>query len=124
MKIAHPEAQYSPVVHSASECANLQVWDGGGVASWWVEQTGGLLLRVRVVPGARTSEITGVIDGRLKVRLAARPVEGQANDELVRLVADWCGVRASAVEIVRGSTSRSKDLIVHGLSQPPNSPTL
>jgi hypothetical protein len=94
------------------------------VASWWVEQSGGLLLRVRVVPGARKSEITGVIDGRLKVRLAARPVEGQANDELVRLVADWCGVRASAVEIVRGSTSRSKDLIVHGLSQPPNSPTL
>ena len=94
------------------------------MASWWVEQSGGLLLRVRVVPGARMSEITGVIDGRLKVRLVARPVEGQANDELVRIVAEWCGVRASAVEIVRGSTSRSKDLIVHGLSQPPNSPTL
>jgi uncharacterized protein (TIGR00251 family) len=67
------------------------------VASWWVEQAEGLLLRVRVVPGARTSEIIGVIDERLKIRLAARPVEGQANDELARIVADWCGVRPSAI---------------------------
>jgi uncharacterized protein (TIGR00251 family) len=124
VKIAHSEAQYSPVVHSASECANLQVWDGGGVASWWVEQAEGLLLRVRVIPGARTSEIIGVIDERLKIRLAARPVEGQANGELVRVVADWCGVRPSAIEIVRGSTSRSKDLLIHGLAEPPKSPTL
>jgi uncharacterized protein (TIGR00251 family) len=94
------------------------------VASWWVEQTGGFLLRVQVVPGARTSEITGVLDGRLKVKLAARPIEGQANDELVRIVAEWCGVRASAAEIVRGSTFRSKDLLIHGLAEPPKSPTL
>ena len=94
------------------------------MSEWWEPRADGFLLRVRVTPGARTSEVVGDIDGRLKVRLAARPVDGQANAELQRVIGTWCGVRSSAVEIVRGSTARTKDLLVHGPTNPPNSPTL
>lgn len=88
---------------------------------WRRSVDGGVELLVRVVPGARTSEIVGVVEGRLKVKLAARPVDGQANEELCRVVAAWCGVRASAVEITKGSTSRTKTLLVRNL---PKLPTL
>ncbi len=91
---------------------------------WWEPTDEGILLRVRVTPGSRHSEVVGAADGRLKVKLAARPVDGQANEELLRVIASWCGVRPSAVVLQRGATSRSKDLIVRGPAQPPNSPTL
>lgn len=91
---------------------------------WWEPVDEGIVLRVRVTPGSRHSEVVGGVDGRLKVKLAARPVEGQANEELLRVIATWCGVRTSAVVLLRGATSRSKDLVVRGPTQPPNSPTL
>lgn len=93
----------------------------GPVDEWCRRVDDGVELLVRVVPGARTSEIVGAVEGRLKVKLAARPVEGQANDELCRVVASWCGVRASAVEVTAGSTSRTKTLFVRN---PPKVPTL
>ncbi len=91
------------------------------VDEWRRVVDGGVELLVRVVPGARSSEIVGVVEGRLKVKLAARPVDGQANDELCRVVASWCGVRMSAVEVTTGSTSRAKTLLVRN---PPKLPTL
>ena len=69
------------------------------------------LLAVRVQPGAsRTGAVgpTGPAGEELKVRLASPPVDGRANDELVRWVAKTLGVPRSAVELVRGATSRSK----------------
>lgn len=94
------------------------------MSEWWEPREDGFLIRVRVTPSARTSEVVGEVDGRLKVKLAARPVDGQANEELRRVIGQWCGVRSSAVDLLRGSTSRTKDLFVHGPSKPPNSPTL
>ncbi|HWJ65041.1 MAG TPA: DUF167 domain-containing protein [Nocardioides sp.] len=69
------------------------------------------LLAVRVQPGAsRTGEAgpTGPDGAELKVRLASPPVDGRANDELVRWLAKELGVPRSAVTLVRGQTSRSK----------------
>jgi hypothetical protein len=57
----------------------------------------------------------------VRIRLAARAVEGQANAELVAFVAELCGVRRSAVTIRRGRRSRIKSLSVIGLAQPPAS---
>jgi len=66
------------------------------------------------MPGARRSEIVGVADGRLRVRLAAPAADGRANRELRRFLGTALGVPPSAVVIVRGETSRRKVVRVAG----------
>ena len=72
----------------------------------------GLLLRLHVQPGASKSGFAGLHGGRIKVRVQARPVEGAANEAVVKFVAMTCGVSKSSVELVRGATSRDKDVAV------------
>ncbi len=76
----------------------------------WQENT--LLLHCLIQPRASTNEIAGVHDGRLKVRLTASPVDGQANLALLQAVGKWFGVSKSQVQIVRGSTGRQKTLLI------------
>jgi uncharacterized protein (TIGR00251 family) len=71
-----------------------------------------------VTPGARRSELAGVADGRLRVRLAAPPVEGRANDALIRFVADLLDVRRADVRVVAGGRSRRKLLHLAGVTLP------
>ena len=75
---------------------------------------GALILRVRVVPRASRSEIVGEHDGALRVRLAAPPVDGAANEELVRLLARKLGVSRNAITITSGHSSRLKQLRIMG----------
>lgn len=89
---------------------------------YWRAVDGGIEIRVRVVPGARKSQVMGSSGGVLRIRVAAPPVEGQANAELCRFVAKWCGVRASAVQVVAGGTSRDKRLVVRGVDSLPGVP--
>ena len=63
---------------------------------------------VRVQPRASRDEIVGIQEDHLRVRLAAPPVEGQANAALVDVLAKRLGVRRSAVTIVSGETGRLK----------------
>jgi hypothetical protein len=74
------------------------------------------LLRLRVVPGARRSEIVGRLGGAWKLRVHAAPERGRANDEVVRLLARTLGVSRTAVSIVRGHGSADKLVAVDGLS--------
>jgi uncharacterized protein (TIGR00251 family) len=74
----------------------------------------GLYFAVRVVPRASKSEIAGEHDGALRIRIAAPPVEGAANDELAKTLAKAFHVPASAVEIVRGHSSKLKQVRVQG----------
>lgn len=76
--------------------------------AWLREEAGALVLTVHVQPGARRSEVAGVHGDAIKVRLAAPPIEGRANDELVRFLAQAFGVAQRQVAIVRGETSRRK----------------
>jgi uncharacterized protein (TIGR00251 family) len=69
-----------------------------------------------VTPGARRSEIGGLADGRLRVRLAAPAHEGRANDELIRFVARELGVRRDDVTVVAGGRSRRKLLHLTGVN--------
>ena len=77
---------------------------------------GGVRLRVRVQPRASRSEIAGAHGEELRIRLQAPPVDGAANDALVRLLAEALGVPRSAVEIVSGLAGRSKTVVVLGIS--------
>jgi len=75
------------------------------------------LLHVRVQPRATRAGIAGWRpDGALSVRVTAAPVDGRANAAVGTLLAAALGVRASAVEIVRGATGRDKYVRVAGLT--------
>lgn len=74
-------------------------------------------LRVRVTPRAGRDRIDGVRDGVLRVRLAAPPVEGRANEALVRLLARALGVPPRDIAVVRGATAREKVIAIEGLDE-------
>lgn len=73
------------------------------------------LLRVRVQPRAKRSEVAGQRDGAVVIRVAAPPVDGKANAALCRFVADVVGVPRRAVSVARGESGRDKLLRVEGL---------
>jgi uncharacterized protein len=79
------------------------------------EEEGALVFAVRVVPRASRTAAVGEHDGALRVRVAAPPVEGAANDELARFLAKALGVPARDVEIVSGHASKSKRVRVRGV---------
>ena len=78
--------------------------------------TEGVSLAVWVTPGTPRSEVVGVADGRLRVRLAAPAHEGKANAELIRLVAETLGVPRRQVDLGAGATGRRKLLQVRGVT--------
>ena len=65
-------------------------------------------IRVQVVPRASKSEVVGEHNGSLRVRVAAPPVDGAANEELIRVLAKKFEVPRRALSIVRGEASRIK----------------
>jgi uncharacterized protein (TIGR00251 family) len=71
--------------------------------------------RVRVRPGSSRDAMGEVLEGALKVRLTAPPVEGAANASLVKLLARALRVPRSAVTIVRGERSKNKTVRVAGV---------
>ena len=74
----------------------------------------GLTFVVRVVPRASSSRIVGEHDGALRVRIAAPPVEGAANKELVRVLAKLFQLPQNAVEIISGANSKTKKVRIQG----------
>jgi uncharacterized protein (TIGR00251 family) len=80
------------------------------------EQGDAVVFRVRVTPRARQSHIGGLREGALKVALTASPVDGAANQALVKALAAALGVAKSDVVLVRGHRSRDKMLRVHGVA--------
>ena len=78
------------------------------------EDSRGLSFGVRVVARASRSEITGEQGGALRVRIAAAPVEGAANQELIKLLAKSFKLPQKAVEIVSGAASKNKIVRIQG----------
>lgn len=76
--------------------------------------TGGssVLLDVAVVPGARRTGADGLHDGALRVRLVARPVEGQANAALLAWLADELRCAKRELRLITGETSRRKRVAI------------
>lgn len=78
----------------------------------YTECDGSLTFNVRVVPRASRSEIVGEHNGALRVRVAAPPVDGAANEELVRLLSRALHVPRSAIQITTGQKSKLKQVRV------------
>jgi len=81
-------------------------------AAWRREDGAALILALHVQPGAKRTDVAGVhgegAEARLKVRLAAPPVDGKANAELLRFLADAFGVPLRHVALLHGEASRQK----------------
>jgi uncharacterized protein len=75
----------------------------------------GVRLRLRVQPRAANTRVAGVLGDQLRVRLAASPVDGAANDALVRFLAEALGVARGAVRVVSGAACRNKVVEVDGV---------
>ena len=73
-------------------------------------------LSIRIQPRASKNELVAREGGGLKIRLTAPPVEGAANEALIRFLADALSVPKSQVEIISGHTSRDKIVRIHGTS--------
>ncbi len=83
---------------------------------WLVsEEGGGVIIAVKVVPRARRSEVAGPEGAWLKVRIAAPPVEGAANEALVAFLAGVLGLRTRDVSVQAGERSRLKRVRIQGL---------
>ncbi len=76
----------------------------------------GIRLLVRVRPRAARTEVVGELGGVLKIRVAAPPVDGAANDALVRFLAERLAVPRAAVTLAAGTSSRSKVVLVSGVT--------
>jgi len=83
----------------------------------WLQTTGpDVILDLHIQPGAKKTEVAGLHGDALKIRLAAPPVDGKANEALIRFLADKVGCSKAAVGIVSGETSRSKRVRIRGVA--------
>ncbi|MGZ3689733.1 MAG: DUF167 domain-containing protein [Bdellovibrionota bacterium] len=80
---------------------------------WLQAAPRGVLIRLQIQPKASRSEVVGAHGERLKIRIQAPPRDGEANDELLRFLKKRLGV---PVELVRGASSRAKDVLCVGAS--------
>jgi uncharacterized protein (TIGR00251 family) len=84
-----------------------------------------VILRLHVQPGARIgkqgAEIQGLHGDALKVRVAAAPIEGRANEELIRFLADKMQVPTRQIRLLSGDTSRQKRFAISGSAVDPSS---
>jgi uncharacterized protein (TIGR00251 family) len=74
----------------------------------------GAVLSVHIQPRASTTEYVGIQGNAIKIRVAAPPVDGAANDELIRFLAGQLSIPTSSVRIHSGASGRHKHILVKG----------
>lgn len=85
------------------------------MSDWWRQVGDGrITLTLHIQPGAKRTEFAGRHGDALKIRLAAPPVDGKANEALLKFVAETLGLAKSAVSLKSGQTSRRKVLEIVG----------
>jgi uncharacterized protein (TIGR00251 family) len=88
-------------------------------ACWYQSYGEDITLNLHVQPGAKRSEIAGLHGDALKIRLAAPPMDGRANEALLKFIAKLFDVPLRQVELKRGEKSRDKIILVrHSLVRP------
>jgi len=80
------------------------------------EDSHGVVFTAKIVPGSSRTAVAGVLDDMVKIRVAAPPEKGKANQCLVAFLAKLLGVRRSDVEIVSGQTRPVKQVQVAAIS--------
>ena len=88
--------------------------------SWCSALAGGVRLAVQITPNAKKTEVVGVLDGALKLKLQAQPVEGKANEALIKWLAKTLDVPRSAIAITHGLAARKKLIEIVSATLTPN----
>jgi len=84
--------------------------------SWLRTTDDGIALRILLTPRSRKTGVLGEHNGQLKLGVSAPAVDGAANEALVMLLCKLLGCPKRAVSIVRGASSRQKEVAVAGIS--------
>jgi uncharacterized protein (TIGR00251 family) len=79
---------------------------------WCSALPGAVRLAVQITPNAKKTEVVGVLDDALKLKLQAQPIEGKANEALIKFLAKALDVPRSAVTITHGQTNKNKRIEV------------
>ena len=87
------------------------------LVSWIQPAAGGCVVNARIIPRASKNQIQGVLGDALKIRLQAPPVDGKANDALVRFLADTLDLPARNISLLSGETARNKRVLLSGLDE-------
>ena len=80
------------------------------------EDAEGIAFTAKIVPGSSKTAVVGVLDGMIKVKVAAPPEKGKANQCLIAFLAKQLGLRKNAIQIVSGQTNPVKHIHIAGLS--------
>ena len=91
------------------------------MAGWYRRNADVITLTLHVQPGAKRSEIAGLHGAALKIRLAAPPIEGRANEALLKFIAELFDVPLRQVELKQGGQSRHKVVAITGSAIDPES---
>jgi hypothetical protein len=88
---------------------------------WYRRSDETITLTLHIQPGAKRSEVAGLHGGALKIRLAAPPIEGRANEALLKFIAESFDVTLRQVELKQGGQSRHKVVVITGSKVEPES---
>ncbi|KAF1084809.1 hypothetical protein SPSYN_01979 [Sporotomaculum syntrophicum] len=80
------------------------------------EDSAGVSIKIRVQPRAANNQVAGVMEGALKIRITAPPVDGAANKACCSFIAELLGVAKGQVTVSQGHTGRNKTVRVEGLT--------
>ena len=81
------------------------------------ETAAGMVFKVRVAPNAGKNAVVGEYNGMLKVKIAAAPEKGKANEELISYLSGLLKISKSRIAVTRGKTSREKTISVSGVKK-------
>ena len=81
------------------------------------ETKDGIVFSIQVLPRSSKCELVGIHDNALKLKITAPPVEGQANEECIRFISHFLGIKKAQVAIIGGHKSKKKQISVTGLKK-------
>lgn len=84
--------------------------------AWIRSDRNGCIIEVHAQPQARKNEVVGLHNDRLKIKIKSPPVDGKANECLTEFIAELLNLNRSRVELIKGETSRQKQLLIHQMS--------
>jgi len=107
----HELAAWHTLLSRRGDARRIRGW------AYNVDMTQAVRIAVYVQPRASKSAVAGLHDGYIKIRLAAPPVDGAANQALIEFVAARLGIAKSRVKLVSGASSRRKTLEIEGVEE-------
>jgi uncharacterized protein (TIGR00251 family) len=91
------------------------------MSAWYTCDNDTVIVNLYVQPGAKRTEIVGLHGDELKIRLTSQPIDGRANDALLKFVAKTFDVPRRNVALIRGGKSRHKTIAITGSKIEPSS---